>query len=746
MQSSERTNSLKTFRQNSMISLFSLNNLYNSTEMNQMMKTSTKLFEKISPLFTETLTNFNNTKKNLFINPDTNTKTIYNSSHKNSSHFRSLSTSKTFKVKNSFNSRSNKKLRINKNNILLANYNNNSKTSLSPENPPSNDDKIKLTSYYKISGEYTTSKSYKSPEEKEKKRNLFQKYQINKANYLKNIKFLPQIDERNLHLKIIKTYFKNHLKADKTIDINKQLVKRIDEMDNFFLFKKYAKDIEKTQQTIYYNKKMPKVHIRPVKPTGMKISEEFNKFNFDDEEKKNGGKGNNYVKKKNDPKSKFLRGINTMGTIRMEVFRKFAFNYIIQSPENNNNNNSEENPQKNLEKIGENENNDEDLNNSRKSNNYNILYKKKTEKHYLSLYITSIIPSLKPNSRVKFATAQYENRIYLYGGLTSILSNEMWVYFIEKNKWRNIPVKQNDVPLGRHSHTLAIVNNNLFIVGGEMTKEMQKSSEELMMFNIQNEKYYFPNIPKKKNVNHRKGHISVATNSTFMIQGGIDIASQNFDNSCYIYNLGGQMWFIMESVGEPLPYRAYHCATMANNYTHYSSGPYSFYYPPEDLLTTRPTPIRYEGVYMFGGLNERKTFCNDLYIIKIGRKPCICLKPKIAGQPPEPRINAKMTFIEKYSFLVIHGGTKSNQMFCSDLYVLNLDNYNWLKTMFSETLTSTSSLLARTEHDIFFYGNKLYIFGGLGEKNLLSMNFEVAEFEVTGFFDSLLQEQNEKEG
>ena len=47
--------------------LFTIKSNYNSSEVNKIMKSSTKLFSDISPLFTETLTSFKNdgARKNL---------------------------------------------------------------------------------------------------------------------------------------------------------------------------------------------------------------------------------------------------------------------------------------------------------------------------------------------------------------------------------------------------------------------------------------------------------------------------------------------------------------------------------------------------------------------------------------------------------------------------------------------------------------------------------------------------------
>ena len=95
-----------------------------------------------------------------------------------------------------------------------------------------------------------------------------------------------------------------------------------------------------------------------------------------------------------------------------------------------------------------------------------------------------------------------------------------------------------------------------------------------------------------------------------------------------------------------------------------------------------------------------------------------------------------MLFLDNYYFIIIHGGMKINQNFCDDIIILNLENYNWIKPIISDEIGEGKNLIARIEHQIFFHGDKIYIFGGLGEENILSMNFEIVEFEVTGFYDN----------
>ena len=686
--------------------IFGINTNYNTAEINKVMKSSKNIFTHLSPLLTETLTSF--------------------SKQGNNHHFKTISSSNCkiklmLRNKNSFKPKG-------QNDYLKTQSNFHSiddEYILSPKNPPSIIDKDKLTSFYKMSGDQKI--SIKSPEEKLLRDKLFEKYDIKRDRYIYNnniynatttSNFFPQRANNNTNLKIAIRYFKNFDKATKMIDVNKQLVHRINEMSNYFLFQKYSQKIEKNQMKKFYERKMPKIQIRaPTKKTKI-LKKTFDTEPKEDfEEKEREKKTSKKVKKKSN-EIYVEKKLNSLGSIKFSHFRRFAYNGLIE-PEY-----VEDIPILNIiEKKGE-----EESEKVKKAN--------KIERHYLSLIITKQLNAYKPNSRVDFSISRFGNKIYLFGGLSSKIYNELWTYNIDTNKWNKIKIKDKDEPLPRKGHTSIIIKNTIFIYGGETPKE--SNEEDLVAYNIILNKFYYPKIIRKKKINQRKGHIMVGTNQTFLIQGGMDIRTLNIENSAFIYNVIDNYWERLEYIGKQLPYRAYHCSTMVNSYSKNTLSTYTFYSLPDDINDENRSKIRYEGIYLFGGINEKKIYCNDLYIIKIGKRPCINIKPKIAGRPPEPRIQAKMLFLENYFFIIIHGGIKMNQNFCDNIVVLNLENFNWIKPIIDDERGTENALIGRIKHNIFFDDEKLYIFGGIGEQNLLPLNFEIVEFEATGFFNNFM--------
>ena len=710
--------------------LFTINTNYNSSEINKVMKSSTNIFTHLSPLLTETLTSFFNPKIN------NNLKTLISNNSRNKYFQRNKNSMKLLKQKSPINY-----LKTHSNFHSIDNDIEN-EYLLGPKNPPSIFDKNNLTSFYKISGDLKNSN--KSPEEKLLRDKLFEKYEIKKNRYRNIFKkndnvynlatqsnfFHPKRDDA--HFKIEIRYFKNFNKATKTIDINKQLVKRVNEMTNFFLLQKYSQKIENNQMKKYYEKKMPKIHIRvqTKKNKFLKKSLDFEQIE-NNEEKENENEKKITTKKLRKKKNEIFgeKKVNSLGAIKLSYFRKFAYNGLIE-PEL-----IEDFPEITEQKE------EKDLDDKKKKELEKIRKMNKFERHYLSLKIVKKINGFKPNSRVDFSITKFGNKIYLFGGVSSKIYNELWTYNIDTNKWDKIIYDEKEEPIPRKGHTSVLIKNTIFIFGGESPKDA--TYEDLVTYNIILNKFYYPKISKKRKINQRKGHIMIGTNQTFLIQGGIDLRTSTLENSAYIYNIIDNYWERLDYRGKPLPYRAYHCCTMVSSYMNHTLSAYTFYSLPDDISDEVKSKIRYEGIYIFGGINEKKMYCNDLFILKTGNRPCINIKPKISGKPPEPRIHAKMLFIENYFFVIIHGGIKINQTFCDNIAVLNLENYNWIKPIIDDEGGTEKRLIGRTKHEIFFNNDKLYILGGLGDDNMLPLNFEIVQFEVTGFFNNLLSSEED---
>ena len=103
--------------------------------------------------------------------------------------------------------------------------------------------------------------------------------------------------------------------------------------------------------------------------------------------------------------------------------------------------------------------------------------------------IVKKINGFKPNSRVDFSITKFGNKIYLFGGVSSKIYNELWTYNIDTNKWDKIIYDEKEKPIPRKGHTSVIIKNTIFIFGGESPKDA--TYEDLVTYNIILIQFYY---------------------------------------------------------------------------------------------------------------------------------------------------------------------------------------------------------------------------------------------------------------
>lgn len=231
----------------------------------------------------------------------------------------------------------------------------------------------------------------------------------------------------------------------------------------------------------------------------------------------------------------------------------------------------------------------------------------------------------------------------------------------------------------------------------------------MLVFSLDIEKFFAERTFGRAEVGWRRNHIALGIGIYMFVYGGID-ENEKFLSDCWIFEYATFRWSRVEYKGTKPPALAYHCAELVVEFDKLSNPIFNIYKSPE-MPVNRNTikKLKYEGVYIFGGLDENKNYTNDLRILRVGRKPCEWVYPKISGVPPVGRINATINYYADLNTLVMHGGRndKEKQMILNDFWVLDLEQLNWIKASFSPTVP-----YHRTDHSSVIYGDKLLILGG----------------------------------
>ncbi len=140
---------------------------------------------------------------------------------------------------------------------------------------------------------------------------------------------------------------------------------------------------------------------------------------------------------------------------------------------------------------------------------------------------------------------------------------------------------------------------------------------------------------------------------------------------------------------------------------------------------------------MFGGFTTGSILTNELWILRIGKKPCDWIKPQIIGMPPSPRYLHSMSFYEEGNFLIVYGGRNDNieSSALNDIYLLELQKLEWIKVIVYSD--SNIDVYNRCGHASLVYSiycdqvvNKLIIFGGMNNLNYIRSSFFILNLGI----------------
>lgn len=264
----------------------------------------------------------------------------------------------------------------------------------------------------------------------------------------------------------------------------------------------------------------------------------------------------------------------------------------------------------------------------------------------------------------------------------------------------------------RLGHTAVAYKNKLLIYGGEhLYNEHLKIRDclggpKLIDF----EKQYCKTLRTHGGfMENRRNHAYCLFAERFLfISGGINSNGRYLSDLMYL-NLDTLKWSTCETENH-LENLAFH--TMIVVYKKEPANVVNLYKAFEadvKFKSNSLNKIKEEGIYLFGGMNEKQTIFNTLRILKLGCYPLKWTEPETKGIPPQPRFLHTMNFYKDMNIIIIYGGRndKLQEAVFSDICVLNVFNLCWSKV---------SSLgignVPKCSHSAIIVGSKLVVFGG----------------------------------
>ena len=388
-----------------------------------------------------------------------------------------------------------------------------------------------------------------------------------------------------------------------------------------------------------------------------------------------------------------------------------------------------------LQMNSENENKYGNLFNSKTSNKSinDIIIRNDLIKGTKYYYCKTIEQSNKiPNSRVQATFTKSSNVIYLYGGLSSSILNDFWTFDIISNKWKQQTLTNNNLAYNyKYGHSSVLYNDNLYFFGGNMNvNKIKYPLEDILVYNLRNKTLKIANFKREygrfdKNyfrIPYRRNHICEIIGWNMVVHGGIDIEkeySNKNDDTFFLpdqlntnkndnnvlcdfmmLDLNSLKWTKLDDIrykirgkgGKKIRElkRVYHCSCLVLNNDNILKGAnlnifHSEFTRDQNAILSPNDPNKYkhvfdpkyEGIYIFGGLDENLKPTNSIYIIHIFKNPFVLFEPHCKGNAPSPRFSSTLNYYKGLNYIALYGGKNLDYVF-NDLFILDIMNFNWI--------------------------------------------------------------------
>ncbi len=325
------------------------------------------------------------------------------------------------------------------------------------------------------------------------------------------------------------------------------------------------------------------------------------------------------------------------------------------------------------------------------------------------------------------------NKIILFGGENVKNLNDLWECSIispykldKKYIWKKIKITE-DIPSPRNGHTMKLFQGNIFIYGGIIEEIPNKTREDILIYNISDQRFSIDYTLNKTGVGWRNYHIAEIIGPHMLIYGGAD-EKGNIVADPYALDLYDMKWIQAKFNTQNLPKRKFHSSCQVFPQTKKYSNKFFLFKVYNEASLYNQSKILAEGIYIFGGINENFVCSNDLLIIKRG-KPLQLYKGISKGIPPSPRCQCSMNFFEKLNVIIIYGGKndkiKEGPSYFNDMFFLDVQTLSWINIEFNDDIYPP-----RASHCSCLFDNELIIFGGKNENFFLKSDLLICNLDI----------------
>ena len=377
-----------------------------------------------------------------------------------------------------------------------------------------------------------------------------------------------------------------------------------------------------------------------------------------------------------------------------------------------------------------------------------------------------------PESREQFSLLLNENKLYLIGGKRCIFTQEeLWICDLSTISWSK--VKSINSSYVRFGHTALFDKSGtkIYIYGG-ITKYEQYPEKGFIgkqyiycgmeCLDLKTKEFNKPPMSYRIQPEYRRNHIAELVGSEMVIMGGIN-ENNEILNDVHCLNLNfpngiKERWKevdIANAAEVETPYLFGHASALAVQGAVARSSKFNLYKYPDDeriyKLGVLIDKIKIKGLYIFGGKTKAVGtggLSNDLYVLVVGKKPCVWKKLDDAkGIKPPPRYFHSMSYYEKGNILIIHGGRNdlnSDSFALNDTYIFDLEFLEWHKVTLYSTIEGFK-VMPRCAHRSVVHNNRLIIFGGMNNQSYIGSCLFIIRLDPDSFEKNRLMVSSENE-
>lgn len=348
----------------------------------------------------------------------------------------------------------------------------------------------------------------------------------------------------------------------------------------------------------------------------------------------------------------------------------------------------------------------------------------------------------RPESREGAEIVPIGQKLFLLGGASRSIFNDLWVFFPQNWKWIKGETWGVEAE-PRMGHSAVSYNGQIVVFGGVTAYHRGAHGRECLntVKILRTEGLEWRQIDTAGSaVVMRRYHSAAIVGKHMLIYGGLS-EKNGFLGDLALLNLKNRRWKEVQTAGEGPGSVAFHAAVAI--YPGFNSEDYLLFRPIEEPRIPPKYPISLPGVYLFGGLTASGQVLNTLYILQTAQRPLQWTKPVVSGSLPSPRFQHSLCLCAEWNCLVLFGGRNNTSAaggyscFC-DVHMLDLVTLTW-----TELNCEGNVPIARCAHAGVVIGLQLVIFGGVDGGKYCNGDTFVLELDQKVAFECIRERQRQ---